>query len=69
MLYVRGQVSDIIMTALLSQNNRLIIINKNFFPFIAEMSGIFSNFAIRNGELTPSRQKKNIFFCFALDFS
>jgi hypothetical protein len=25
--------------------------------------------AIKDGELTPSRQKKNKFFCFALDFS
>jgi len=30
---------------------------------------IFSNFAVFDGEITPSRQKKNKFFCFALDFS
>jgi len=29
----------------------------------------FRNFAVFDGEITPSRQKKNKFFCFALDFS
>ena len=34
-----------------------------------QISIYFRNFAIIDGELTPSRQKKNKFFCFALDFS
>ncbi len=34
------------------------------------LSENFINFAIKDGEITPSRQKKkNQFFCFALDFS
>jgi len=39
------------------------------FPNRFDMSAIMCNFAIKDGEITPSRQKNKNFLCFALDFS
>ena len=40
---------------------------KNSSPFV--LLSTFCNFAEYFGEVTPSRQKKERFLCFALDFS
>jgi len=40
---------------------------KKCFSFV--LHAIIRNFATKNSEVTSSRQKKKVFFCFALDFS
>ena len=43
--------------------------NKNKCEFILYCSRLFVTLPSKEGEITPSRQKRKDFLCFALDFS